>query len=133
SARRDAGASIDRFSTRARTCISCSKTSSYAHPRTSSPSRRSSLPSTGSRIVRRASRRSSWGAHGERRSSRATVHALITGAGGFVGSVLARAFADSGAKVSAVYRKRPPIPAPGVEAIHADLASADRLPRAYDL
>jgi UDP-glucose 4-epimerase len=61
------------------------------------------------------------------------VHALITGAGGFIGAVVSRAFAAEGWKVSAVYRKRAPAGAKGIDLLQADLASGDALPRAYDV
>ncbi|MEC8028076.1 MAG: NAD(P)-dependent oxidoreductase, partial [Pseudomonadota bacterium] len=61
-------------------------------------------------------------------------HFFVTGAGGFIGSVVARALAVAGHRVSALHRG--PVPtslvAAGVTAIQGDLRDPTRFPERYD-
>src|SRR5436853_620099 len=63
------------------------------------------------------------------------MHALITGAGGFVGGAIARAGLAAGWRVTAVCRKRRPAAlaaCPGIEIVATDLRDCSNLPDRYD-
>lgn len=63
------------------------------------------------------------------------LHAVITGAGGFVGGFVARWLADRGLNVTAISRRAPEPSAPGGPRItwrQADLRAADSLPPSFD-
>ena len=57
-------------------------------------------------------------------------HVLVTGAGGFIGSHIAKRFAAEGWKVTGlVHRRRPKAPAPGAEYVSGDISDSDGLRR----
>ncbi|MGB1006253.1 MAG: NAD-dependent epimerase/dehydratase family protein, partial [Thalassobaculaceae bacterium] len=61
-------------------------------------------------------------------------HVFVTGAGGFIGGVVARALAVAGHRVSALHRGPAPtgLAAAGVTAIQGDLREPTRFPERYD-
>lgn len=60
----------------------------------------------------------------------AAGHALVTGAGGFIGGHVVRRFAAEGWKVTGmVHRRRPKEPVPGVEYVQGDISDAEHLKR----
>jgi dihydroflavonol-4-reductase len=58
------------------------------------------------------------------------MRALVTGAGGFIGSHVARALADAGVEVRALDRDPPADPPPGVEPVTGDVLDPAALERA---
>ncbi|MCC7049079.1 MAG: NAD(P)-dependent oxidoreductase [Alphaproteobacteria bacterium] len=56
------------------------------------------------------------------------MRVLVTGAGGFVGRVVARRLADQGHRVLALYRKTPPRDVGGADLLQADLPALAALP-----
>lgn len=61
------------------------------------------------------------------------LHAVVTGAGGFVGGFVARCLAARGHDVTAISRRTPEVqPVPGLTWRQADLRAADSLPTRFD-